>query len=146
MTDVIPIGRAEPVSELARLAAHLDLSTAASVVVADDLVVSASALAPLTDDPFASTTLLVRPATTDADVRVRHHVVTSVGSQFHDVTAPDHRSVGALLISSSDASSAAAVILELRSAIDDGSIRSDGTDLVELVAVCLLYTSPSPRD
>lgn len=145
MTDVIPIGRAEPVSELARLAAHLDGSTAASVVVADDLVVSASALAPLTDDPFASTTLLVRPATTDADVRVRHHVVTSVGSQFHAVTAPDHRSVGALLISSSDASSAAAVVLELRSAIDDGSIRSDGTDLVELVAVALVRGGVSVR-
>ncbi len=145
MTDVIPIGRAEPVSELARLAALLEGGTSASVIVADDLVVSASALAPLTDDPFASTTLLVRPATTDADVRVRHHVVTSVGSQFHDVTAPDHRSVGALLISSSDASSAAAVVLELRSAIDDGSIRSDGTDLVELVAVALVRGGVSVR-
>ena len=145
MTDVIPIGRAEPVSELARLAALLEVGTSASVIIADDLVVSASALAPLTDDPFASTTLLVRPATTDADVRVRHHVVTSVGSQFHDVTAPDHRSVGALLISSSDASRSATAVLELRSAIDDGAIHTDGSDLVELVAVALVRGGVSVR-
>jgi hypothetical protein len=110
----------------------------AVVVVAPDLTVAQRALSPLTDDPFAGTSMLVRPAGRDADVRVRHHVVTSVGSGFHDVTAPDHRSVGALLIGSVDATAAAVVVGELASAVEAGEIGTDGSDLVELVAVALV--------
>jgi hypothetical protein len=110
----------------------------AVVVVAPDLTVAQRALSPLTDDPFASTSMLVRPAGRDADVRVRHHVVTSVGSGFHDVTAPDHRSVGVLLLGSVDAAAAAEVVADLATAVEAGEIVTDGSDLVELVAVAVV--------
>jgi len=115
------------------------------VLIADGLIVAPAALAPLTADPFASTTLLVRPAAAHADVRVRHHVVTSVGSSFHGVTAADHRSVGALLISAADAGAAAVAVRGLHSAVHDGSIATDGSDLVELVAVALTRGGVSVR-
>ena len=107
------------------------------MVVATDLVVSARALAPITDDPFAATSLLVRPASVEADVRVRHHLVTSVGSQHHQVSAPDHRSVGALRVAAPDAAAAALLVAELADALADGTVASDGSDLVELVAVAV---------
>ena len=107
------------------------------VVIASDLVVAPRALAPLTDDPFAGTSMLVQPAPRDADVRVRHHVVTSVGTSYHSVTAADHRSVGAVLIARSDAESAGAAIRDLAVAITAGDITTSGLDLVELIAVAL---------
>lgn len=107
------------------------------VVVASDLVVAPRALAPITQDPFAATSLLVRPASTDADVRVRHHLVTSVGSHHHQVSAPDHRSVGAIRIAGGDAAAVSILVSGLADALDDGSVASDGSDLVELVAVAV---------
>jgi hypothetical protein len=125
------------VSALRDLARALGAGSAL-VVVAPDLTVAQRALSPLTDDPFAATSMLVRPAGRDADVRVRHHVVTSAGSGFHAVTAPDHRSVGALLIGSADARAAAEVVGDLASAVETGEIVTDGSDLVEVVAVALV--------
>lgn len=118
---------------------------AAVVVAASDLVVSDAALAPIARDPFAPTSLLVRPAASDGDVRVRHHLVTSVGSHFHRVAAPDHRSVGALRIAASDVAAAASIVDDLADALADGSIASDGSDLVELVAVSLTRGGVSVR-
>ncbi len=106
------------------------------VVMDPGLVVAPAALAPLTADPFATTSLLVRPTSQDADVRVRHHVVTSVGTSFHAVTAADHRSVGVLLVGAVDAPAAAVLVDELANAVD-ADITTGGDDLVELVAVAL---------
>lgn len=130
-------GGAEPATALHALAAGLASGTAPVVLVADDLVVADAALAPLTHDPFAPTSLLVRPAARDGDVRVRHHLVTSAGSGFHGVTAPDHRSVGALLISAVDAEAAGAAVAALADAVAAGVVPTQGQDAVELVAVAL---------
>ncbi len=138
-------GSVAAVDALDALASHLETAHDGVVLVADGLIVAPAALAPLTDDPFAPTTLLVRPATAGADVRVRHHVVTSVGSEFHDVTAPDHRSVGALFVSASDVSAAAAAVRGVDAAVRDGAIATTGSDLVELVAVALVRGGVSVR-
>lgn len=131
----LPGGADSPSTALRHLVARLDGATAPVVVVASGLVVAPAALAPLTHDPYVPTALLVRPASQSGDVRVRHHVVTSVGSAFHDVTAPDHRSVGALVIATADAAAASAAVAGLTAAIDDGAVVTDGRDLLELVAV-----------
>ena len=137
MIEPIPLGAGDdgPVDALRGLAQRLRRG-AAVVVVDPDLIVSPAALAPLTADPFAMTSLLVRPGSAQADVRVRHHVVTSVGTSFHQVTAPDHQSVGALLIAAGDTRAAAATIDDLADAIAAGQVTS-ARDLVELVAVAL---------
>ena len=91
------------------------------VVVASDLVASPAAIAPVASDPNSGTSLLVRPAPRDGDVRVRHHVVVSVGSPMHRVTAPDHLFVGVASISGRDAAVVAERLVELADAIDAGS-------------------------
>ena len=113
-------------------------ATGPTVVVASDLVVADAALAPITQDPFAATSMLVRPAGRAGNVRVRHHLVTSVASTSHIVTAPDHVSVGALVMSFKDAPRAAIEIAALADALDSGAVASDGHDLVELIAVALV--------
>jgi hypothetical protein len=123
---------------LAEVVARLRTAEVPVVVVAQDLVVSSRALAPIADDPFAPTSLLVRPASKDADVRVRHHVVISVGTSFHSVTAPDSRSVGALVVATADAHAAISAIEDLSRAISADEVRSDGRDVVELIAVALV--------
>lgn len=110
-----------------------------------DLVVAPTALAPLTHDPYAPTALLVRPAAQQADVRVRHHVVTSVGTGFHAVTAPDHVSVGALVVSAADRSAVASLVADLARAVGTGEVATTGTDLVELVAVAITRGGVSLR-
>ena len=115
------------------------------VVRADGLIVADAALAPVSQDPFAPTALLVRPAGRDGDVRVRHHVVTSAGSSWHGVTAPDHRSVGALVIAPRDAAAAATALDDLERALGDGSITGNGRDTVELIAVALVRSGLSVR-
>ena len=126
-----------PAAALRWLAATLASGEGAVVVVADDLVVPSAALAPLTQDPYAATTLLVRPARSDADVRVRHHLVTSVGTGYHAVTAPDHRSVGALRVAAADRSAVAAVVDDLARAVGEGEVAAGPSDVVELVAVAV---------
>ena len=129
-------GRASHES-LADLATALASDAGPLVVVAADLVVAPAALAPLTHDPYVATSLLVRPSADASDVRVRHHLVTSVGTSFHAVTAPDRRSVGALVVSAADRLVVAAVVRDLAEAVRSGDVRTDGNDLVELVAVAV---------
>jgi hypothetical protein len=141
----LPGGHPTPEAALRSLAGLLASGEGPVVLVADDLVVAPAALAPLTHDPYAPTGLLVRPAAQEADVRVRHHVVTSVGTGFHAVAAPDHRSVGALLIAPGDAQAAQAAVSDLASAVAAGDVSTDGSDLVELVAVALVRSGVPVR-
>ena len=134
---VLPSGDATPAQALHALAATLSTGEGAVVLRAADLVVAPAALAPLTHDPFAATALLVRGASQLADVRVRHHVVTSVGTGFHQVTAPDHRSVGALVVASADRAAVAPLVTDLARAVESGEVPTTGADLVELVAVVI---------
>lgn len=134
---VLPGAGQAPAAALEELAAVLATGDGPIALRAVDLVVSPAALAPLTHDPFATTSLLVRPAAQRADVRVRHHVVTSVGTGFHEVAAPDHVSVGALVVSAGDRAAVAELVDELARAINGGEVTSTGTDLVELVAVAI---------
>lgn len=113
------------------------------VVVAEDLVVARAAIAPVAENPFAATSLLVRPQGRGGDVRVRHHVVGSVGSAFHQVTAPDHAFVGVACISGADAPRVASTLRELADGIDAGVLAptdepARGDDLVQLVAVAIV--------
>jgi hypothetical protein len=126
-----------PAGSLRVLRERLATAEASTVVVAADLVVATAALAPLTHDPFAATAMLVRPAGRDADVRVRHHLVVSVASAFHRVAAPDRRSVGALVVAGRDASAVAELVADLADAVESGVVDTDGSDLVELVAVAV---------
>jgi hypothetical protein len=142
---VLPATDAGPAAELTILADRLADASAPVVVVAADLVVADAALAPVTADPFAATAMLVRPATDAGDVRVRHHLVTSAGSSFHEVTAPDHRSVGAIVVSAADATRASVAIRDLAGSVEAGDIGTDGDDLVELVAVALVRSGVSVR-
>ena len=121
--------------ELPELVATLRASDGPVAVVSAGLVVAPAALAPVIDDPFAGTVLLVRPDHDHADVRVRHHLVTSVGTSFHAVTAPDRRSVGALRIGADDREAVAALVEDLATALSSGQVSSSGRDSVELVAV-----------
>ena len=134
---VLPGAGQPPATALLELVALLRSGEGPLAVRADDLVVSPAALAPLTHDPYAPTGLLVRPAAQRADVRVRHHVVTSVGTGFHEVAAPDHVSVGALVVANADRSAVATLVADLALAVDSGEIATDGTDLIELVAVAI---------
>lgn len=112
------------------------------VCVAEDLVASPAAIAPVASDPLCGTALLVRPASKDADVRVRHHVVVSVGSTLHRVTAPDHRFVGVASISGRDAGVVADGLVDLAEAIDAGELdcsdQRDETDATQLLAVAIV--------
>jgi phosphatidylglycerophosphate synthase len=123
---------------LEALCATLRTATGPTVVIADDLVVAPAALAPVTLDPFAGTSMLVRPSGHHGNVRVRHHVVTSVGTSCHDVTAPDHVSVGAMVIAGKDAGRAADEIAALAHSLTSGEITAGDHDAVELVAVSLV--------
>jgi hypothetical protein len=134
---VFPPTGASPAAALEQLSTSLASGEGAIAVRSADLIVAPAALMPLTHDPFAPTALLVRPATQHADVRVRHHLVTSVGSGFHVVTAPDHRSVGALVIAPGDRNAVAGVVADLARAVQSGEVPTDGSDLVELVALAV---------
>lgn len=134
---VLPGAGQSPATALLELVAILRSGEGPLAVRADDLVLSPAALAPLTHDPYAPTGLLVRPAAQRADVRVRHHVVTSVGTSFHEVAAPDHVSVGALVVAHADRSAVATLVADLAHAVDSGEVVTDGADLIELVAVAI---------
>jgi Family of unknown function (DUF5941)/CDP-alcohol phosphatidyltransferase len=142
---VLPGSAPSPAEAIRRLRLELANGRGPFVVVSADLVVAPAALAPLTHDPFATTSILVRPASRAADVRVRHHVVTSVGSGYHGVSAPDHRSVGAIAVAASDRSDVSGVLDDLARALESGEVPSDGSDLVELVAVAIVRGGISLR-
>ena len=112
--------------------------------VSGGLVISRAALAPILDDPFVGTSLLVSPASTGGNTRVRHHIVNSVGSAFHEVTAPDHLFNGALVISPVDAGQVAAAVEGMALAVDGAQVSSE-TDPVQLIAVAIVRAGVSSR-
>lgn len=134
MTVVLRLGPQD--SDLGRLIEALD-GNGHVVLLAGDLVVPERALAPITEDPFASTTALVAPDR-GGDLVVRHHRVVSVGTSFHEVRDPTHRSLGALVIAASDATRAREVVVDLHAAMDLGSVVLSGDELPEAVLVALV--------
>lgn len=114
---------------LRAIADRLRGSTEPVVVLADDLVVHEAALAPVTRDPHAGTALLVRPASSGGNARVRHHMVMSVGSAFHEVSGADAVMVGALVVSAADAEQAGAAVDAMAQALDAGQVHGDAFDL-----------------
>jgi hypothetical protein len=142
---VLPGAATPPAQAIRRLGEELASGRGPFVAVSADLVVASAALAPLTEDPYVATALLVRPASRDANVRVRHHVVTSVGSGHHGVAAPDHRSVGAIVVAPADRERMAPLLDDLAAAVESGEVTTDGTDLVELVAVAAVRGGISVR-
>ena len=110
------------------IASELLRTDAPFVLLADDLVAPSAALTPITSDTNASTALLVRPAQSNGNVRVRHHVVMSVGSDFHEVTGADAVMVGALVIGTENLEHASRAFVELADAIDAGAIDAGAID------------------
>lgn len=139
MTSVI---RAEGINEIAEALHHAEGPVA---VIAPDLVIADAALAQITRDPFAGTAMLVRPAAQAGDVRVRHHIVNSVGSGYHSVSAPDHVFVGALVVSAADAPVAAAAIDSLAEELAGGGLGPGPHDAVQLTAVALVRSGLQTR-
>ena len=137
-TVALPEEGVGPVEALRRLADRLSREHSGLVVVSPDLVAPESVLAPLTDRPVR-VDLAARTSSDrgGADLRVRHHRVTSVGTGFHAVSAPDHRSVGALVVAATDAPRVSALLDDLVAALDCGDVTTNGDDLVELVAVAI---------
>ena len=138
---VITLGRAgltqaEATGELQRLASMLDGQTPI-VVIAGDLLAPQQALAPVTDDPFATTSALV-VSDSHGDVVVRHHRVVSAGSSFHHVLDPSHRSVGALVIAPNDADAAREALTVLVQAMNSRAVELNGDELPEAVLVALV--------
>ncbi|MBM3668428.1 MAG: CDP-alcohol phosphatidyltransferase family protein [Actinobacteria bacterium] len=107
------------------------------VLVAADLVIAEAALAPLASDPFVSTSILVRHDPR-GNLRVRHHRVVSAGSSVHRVSAPTHVGVGALVISTTDASAAVSALMDLDALLSHGALAVEEDELLELCVVALV--------
>lgn len=114
------------------------------VVVADDLIVAPAAIAPLTSDPFAGTSVLV-VEDRDGDLRVLHHQVVSAGTDHHVVGAPTHRSVGVVRIAVVDAPAAAEALTLLREHVTGGDIAVPADQFTELVVVALVRSGVPVR-
>ena len=128
-----------------RLAARaLSVATGPTAVVAPDLVIADAALAQITADPFAGTAMLVRPSL-QGDTRVRHHLVNSVGSAFHQVTAPDHVFVGALVVASRDAKTVGEAIAVTADALESGALDGNEHDVTQLIAVAIVRSGTPCR-
>ena len=128
-----------------RLAARaLSVATGPTAVVAPDLVIADAALAQITADPFAGTAMLVRPSL-QGDTRVRHHLVNSVGSAFHRVTAPDHVFVGALVVASRDAKTVGEAIAVTADALESGALDGNEHDVTQLIAVAIVRSGTPCR-
>ena len=123
-------------ADLETLTTALD-GTSSVAVVAGDLLAPARALAPITQDPFATTTALTTPDPR-GDLVVRHHRIVSVGTSFHEVNDPTHRSVGALVIARQDAAAAKAIVVDLRAALDGGDLTLRDEELFESLLVALV--------
>ncbi len=130
-----------PVREVAALDAAAALHSLADVLdgsgplalVPGDLVLPASALAEVLDDPRRTTALAVAATGEGPPVRTRSGLVQSAGSPLHDVTAPDAVSTGLLLVGAADRTAAADAA---RAAADLPA--TDGTDPLPLLAVALV--------
>ena len=128
-----------------RLAARaLSVATGPTAVVAPDLVIADAALAQITADPFAGTAMLVRPSL-QGDTRVRHHLLNSVGSAFHRVTAPDHVFVGALVVASRDAKTVGEAIAVTADALESGALDGTEHDVTQLIAVAIVRSGTPCR-
>jgi hypothetical protein len=143
VSSIFTFGADSGSRQLRELLSALDGSSPL-VIVADDLVVPQRALTPITEDPFAPTSALVA-ATSQGDVVVRHHRIMSVGTSYHDVDSPTHRSVGALVIAPTDAQQAREAVGELIRALDDEVFTCVGSELIEMVLVTLVRNQISVR-
>ncbi len=139
MIEVLRPANADVAQGLRAVAGALDSASGPTALVASGLVIADAALAQITADPFAGTAMLVRPSR-EGDIRVRHHLVNSVGSAFHEVTAPDHVFVGALVIAAGDAAVVGGAIRATADAVESGSLGSGALehDVVQLVAVSII--------
>ncbi len=122
---------------LREIAMVLAAAQSSVAVVAGDLVIADAALAQITGDPFAGTSVLVRPSS-EGDTRVRHHVVNSIGSAYHRVAAPDHVFVGALVMTAQDAAAIGPLVLVTADAVEAGELGPGPHDVVQLLAVSLV--------
>jgi hypothetical protein len=141
VTEIITLGTDR--SDLDRLIAALD-GAAHIAVVAADLVVAERALSPITHDPFAPTSALVA-ADHRGDVVVRHHRVVSVGTAFHEVRDPTHRSVGAVVIAPADSVPAREAVQDLCRALDSGAVMLPPEDMTEAVLLALVRSDVAVR-
>ncbi len=114
------------------------------VIIAADLIVATSALAPIDDDPFAPSSVLVA-ADSHGDLVVRHHTVLSGGTSFYETVDPTHRSVGALVIAPADANAARTGIAELSQAVHDGDVHVADTEIIEAIVIALVRSQVSLR-
>ena len=114
------------------------------VIIAADLITAKSALAPIDDDPFAPSSVLVA-ADSQGDLVVRHHTVLSGATSFYEAADPTHRSVGALVIAPADANAAGTAIAELRQGVDGGFVRVTDTEIVEALVIALVRSQISLR-
>lgn len=100
------------------------------------LAVAEAALSPVLAE--GGSLLMVRPQRTGADVRVRHHLVNAVGSDFHDVGAPDHVFIGALRIAAADTPLATEAIAAMASLVESGDVTARPGEAVQLAAVAMV--------
>jgi len=114
------------------------------VIIAADLITAKSALAPIDDDPFAPSSVLVA-VDSQGDLVVRHHTVLSGATSFYEAADPTHRSVGALVIAPVDANAAGTAIAELRQGVDGGFVRVTDTEIVEALVIALVRSQISLR-
>ncbi|MFM7146230.1 MAG: DUF5941 domain-containing protein [Actinomycetales bacterium] len=119
---IVRLGKLADGRCLRELADQLASTTGPVAILDKDLIIPRAALAPILDDPFAGTAVLVSSGGASADVRVRHHVAVSSGSTFHQVTAPDHTSLGAMVIAAAEAPFIAVGLRELAGALDTGAL------------------------
>ena len=148
MTALLVPAGANTEEVLRDVARKLRAAGDAVALVAPDLVIAPAALAPIVNDPFAGTALLVQAVAGSGDTRVRHHLVNSVGSSHHRVTAPDHKFVGALVVSAIDAEVVANAIESMAVAVSTGALVSKSDleiDPVQLVAVAIVRSGVSCR-
>lgn len=148
MTALLVPAGANTEEVLRDVARKLRAAGDAVALVAPDLVIAPAALAPIVNDPFAGTALLVQAVAGSGDTRVRHHLVNSVGSSHHRVTAPDHQFVGALVVSAIDAEVVAHAIESMAAAVSSGALGSQSEleiDPVQLVAVAIVRGGVSCR-
>jgi hypothetical protein len=142
-TSVVEVGAGSPEGAVLQLRAVESRLQAAQetgdrvVIVAADLITVTSALAPIDDDPFAPSSVLVA-ADPRGDLVVRHHTVISGGTSFFETVDATHRSVGALVIAPADIAAARTAIGELREAVQSGEVAVTDSEIVEVVIIALV--------
>ncbi|MGA1146835.1 MAG: CDP-alcohol phosphatidyltransferase family protein [Candidatus Nanopelagicales bacterium] len=141
MTVIVTLGTDR--SDLDRVIAALDGGSHVAIIAAD-LVVAERALSPITHDPFAPTSALVA-GDRRGNAVVRHHRVVSVGTAFHEVRDPTHKSVGAVVIAPDDCDASRDAVQDLCRALDSGVVKVPQSDMVEAVLVALVRSEVTVR-